>query len=67
MSKVVKVLKIIGGILSGIVIVPIALSLALTIGVIVVLIVLIVKLVRLLTFAELRKKRKEKKEQEEEN
>ena len=62
-----KVLKIIGGILAGIVIVPIALALALSVGSIVVVIVLIVKLIRLITLAELRKKKKSKKEEKEEN
>lgn len=58
MSKALKVLKIIGGILSGVVIVPVALVFALTIGIIIVLIVIIVKLFRLITFANLREKRK---------
>lgn len=56
-----KALKIIGGILAGLIIVPIALSFALSIGSLVVVIVIIVKLIRLITFADLRKKNRKKK------
>jgi len=56
-----KALKIIGGILAGLIIVPIALSFALSIGSLVVVIVIIVKLIRLITFADLKKRKKKKK------
>jgi len=56
-----KALKIIGGILAGLIIVPIALVFAISIGLIVVVIVIIAKLIRLITFADLRKKRRKKK------
>jgi len=59
--KVMKALKIIGGILAGLIIVPIALAFAIGIGVIVVTIVIIVKIIRLITFADLRKKRRKQK------
>ncbi len=56
-----KALKIIGGILAGLIIVPIALSFALSIGSLVVVIVIIAKLIRFITFADLRKERRKKK------
>ncbi len=56
-----KALKIIGGTLAGLIIVPVALSFAISIGFLVVVIIIIVKLIRLITFADLRKERRKKK------